>query len=59
MLFLVMAMLVTTVLGVVVVGYVAVTAHRGGQGLLSARGEAVALTLRRRFATLGTRARTH
>ena len=63
MLLLVLSMLVTTVLGVAVVGYVAVSAHRGGQGLLTARGVRVARSVRRRLATLGTtthtRARTH
>ncbi|GAB3058183.1 hypothetical protein ACWEOW_07465 [Monashia sp. NPDC004114] len=59
MLLLVLAMLTATVLGVAVVGYVAVPAHRGGRGLLTQRGLDVALSVRRRFAKVGTRARTH
>jgi hypothetical protein len=53
-------MLVVTVLGVAVVGVVAVPAHRGGRDLLTAKGEGVARSARRRAGTLGRpRARTH
>jgi hypothetical protein len=60
MVFLVLSMLVVTVLGVAVVGVVAVPAHRGGRDLLTAKGEGVARSARRRAGTLGRpRARTH
>jgi hypothetical protein len=59
MLLLVLSMLTVTVLGIAVVGYVAVPAHRGGRGLLTTKGADLALSLRRRVAAIGTRARTH
>jgi hypothetical protein len=59
MLLLVLSMLAVTVLGVAVVGYVAVPAHRDGRDLLTRKGTGLALSVRRRIAHLGTRVRTH
>jgi hypothetical protein len=61
MAFLVVAMLVATALGVVIVGVVAVPAHRDGRDVLTAKGEDVARSARARARALGrgTRTRTH
>jgi hypothetical protein len=57
---LVVSMLAVTALAVAVVGVVALPAHRGGRGMLTARGERVARSARRRFTRLRhPHARTH
>jgi hypothetical protein len=53
MVFLIFAMLVATGVGVAVVAVVAVPAHRDGRDLLTAKGEEVMESARRRRATLG------
>jgi hypothetical protein len=56
MFFLILAMLVATVLGVAVVGVVAVPARLEGRDVLTAKGEEVVESVRDRAATLGRRA---
>jgi hypothetical protein len=59
MAFLVLAMLVVIGLGVLVVGVVAVPAHRDGRDLLTAKGEAAARAAGQRAHALARGARTH
>lgn len=52
MVLVILAMLLVVVLGLAIVGVVAVPAHREGREVLTAKGEGVARTARRRLAAL-------